>query len=416
MKNSKSKELNSSSIVNPVIYCGACHSPELIQLYDFGTVPLAGYFPKKGSENRDFLIPMQLLFCVKCSLVQISPDVTEEILFSDYRYISSVGMQEHFNQFADWFSKELSPSKKLKILEIGCNDGPLLQALSELGFNPTGIDPASNIVKIAQAKSFEVINDFFNLSCLEKYDLRNSQDVVISCNSFAHISDISGIANAVSQALRPNGIFIVEVQSFLDLMKTNSFDFIYHEHKYYYSIKSISSLLNQFGLHLIDGMKISTHGGSYRLTFSKNIQAKSSNLEHLEREEETESISQEVIIARIEIFMKQIKLTREFLRKCKSEGKRVVGFGASGRANMLLRYLGKEAGIIEIVFDESAERIGRNMGFTNIPIISFSKMPNEQYDAVVVLAWNYATIVLSKIPQRAAPVVIPLPRYREEIK
>jgi hypothetical protein len=114
--------------------------------------------------------------------------------------------------------------------------------------------------------------------------------------------------------------------------------------------------------------------------------------------------------------MKQIKLTREFLRKCKSEGKRVVGFGASGRANMLLRYLGKEAGIIEIVFDESAERIGRNMGFTNIPIISFSKMPNEQYDAVVVLAWNYATIVLSKIPQRAAPVVIPLPRYREEIK
>jgi len=416
MKNSKGKKLNSESFINPVVYCGACHSADLVQVYDFGTVPLAGYFPRKGSENRDFLIPMQLILCIKCSLVQITPDVAEEILFSDYRYVSSVGMQEHFNQFADWFSNELNASKTLDILEIGCNDGPLLQALLERGFNPTGIDPASNIVKVAQAKNFKVINDFFNQSSLEKYNLRNSQDVVISCNSFAHISDISGIANAVSRTLRPKGMFIVEVQSFLDLIKTNSFDFIYHEHKYYYSIKSISSLLIQFGLHLIDGMKISTHGGSYRLIFSKHFQAKSPNLEAMEREEETESVSQEVIIAGIEMFMKQIELTREFLSKCRSEGKRVVGFGASGRANMLLRYLGEEAGIIEIIFDESVERIGRNMGFTNIPIISFSKMASEQYDAVVVLAWNYATVVLSKLPHHMASVVIPLPRYRQEIK
>jgi ubiquinone/menaquinone biosynthesis C-methylase UbiE len=325
-------------------------------------------------------------------------------------------MQEHFNQFANWFSKELNPSRNSKILEIGCNDGPLLQALSEYGYNPKGIDPASNIIKLAEAKNFEVINDFFNLSSLEKYNLRNSQDIVISCNSFAHISDISGIANAVSQSLKPNGKFIVEVQSILDLIKNNSFDFVYHEHKYYYSIKSITSLLNQFGLYLIDGMKISTHGGSYRLTFSKNFQSKSPNLVEMVREEDNESISVEVIIARIGIFMKQINLTRKFLRKCKKEGKRVVGFGASGRANMLLQYLGEEAGIIEIVFDESAERIGRNMGFTNIPIISFSKMPNEQYDVVVILAWNYATRILSKIPKRTATIAIPLPFYREEIK
>jgi len=416
VKKSISSSLSFRSEINPIDHCGACHSSNLSQVYDFGKVPLAGYFPIKGSEDKNFLLSMQLLLCNKCSLVQISPDVSDAILFSDYRYLSSVGMQEHFNQFANWFSKELNPSRNSKILEIGCNDGPLLQALSEYGYNPKGIDPASNIVKVAEAKNFEVINDFFNLSCLEKYNLRNSQDIVISCNSFAHISDISGVANAVSQTLKPNGKFIVEVQSILDLIKNNSFDFVYHEHKYYYSIKSITSLLNQFGLYLIDGMKISTHGGSYRLTFSKNFQSKSPNLVEMVREEDNESISIEVIIARIEIFMNQINLTRKFLRKCKKEGKRVVGFGASGRANMLLQYLGAEAGIIETVFDESAERIGRNMGFTNIPIISFSKMPNEQYDAVVILAWNYATRVLLKIPKRTATVAIPLPCYREEIK
>jgi len=406
----------SGALYSSILNCGACHSSELVQVYDFGTVPLAGYFPKRGDENTNFLIPMQLLICVNCSLVQITPNVADEILFSDYRYISSVGMQGHFNDFADWLSTELSPSQTLRILEIGCNDGPLLQALSERGFNPVGIDPATNIVKIAQTKGLEVINDFFNESTLDKYNLRNSQDVVISCNSFAHISDISGIADAVSETLRPNGIFIVEVQSLSDLIKTNSFDFIYHEHKYYYSIKSIEYLLEKYGLHLIDGMKIDTHGGSYRLTFSKNSHDKSTRIKDMEREEAAESFTKEALNSGIETFMRQIELTGEFLRKCKSEGKRVVGFGASGRANMLLRYLGEEAGIIEIVFDESAERIGRNMGFTGIPIVSFTEISHEQYDAVIILAWNYATTVLSKLPIHRTPVVIPLPVYRQEIR
>lgn len=415
MQKSTGKNFNSGSISKPVSSCGACHSPKLVLVYDFGSVPLAGYFPWKGLENRDFLIPMQLLLCTKCSLVQVTPNVNDEILFSDYRYVSSVGMQEHFSQFANWFSNELKLSKKLKILEIGSNDGPLLQALMERGFDPIGIDPASNIIKVAQAKGYNIINDYFNQSTLDKYNLRNSQDVVISCNSFAHISDISEITNAISETLKPTGIFIVEVQSILDLIHTNSFDFIYHEHKYYYSIKSISALLIKFGLHLIDGMKIKTHGGSYRLIFSKRFQPKSSRLKKIEREENLDPVSQEMILLGIGTFMKQIEFTRQFLIKCNSEGKRVVGFGASGRANMLLSYLGQEARIIETIFDESIERIGRNMGFTNIPVVSFSKIAHEQYDAVILLAWNYANEVLIKLPKQMAPVVIPLPSYRVEI-
>jgi hypothetical protein len=208
----------------------------------------------------------------------------------------------------------------------------------------------------------------------------------------------------------------VEVQSFSDLIKTNSFDFIYHEHKYYYSIKSIEYLLKEFGLHLIDGMKIDTHGGSYRLTFSKNSHDKSTRIKDMEREEATESFTKVALVSGIETFMRQINLMREFLRMCKREEKHVVGFGASGRANMLLSYLGEEASIIEVVFDESAERIGRNMGFTGIPIASFTEMSNRQYDAVIILAWNYATTVLSKLPIRRTPVVIPLPVYRQEIR
>jgi SAM-dependent methyltransferase len=385
-------------------------------VYDFGVVPLAGYFPRKGEEDPRYLAPMQLLLCDNCLLAQITPDVADEILFSDYRYISSVGMQEHFNGFAEWFTLELNPSKTLQILEIGCNDGPLLRALSESGFNPVGIDPATNIVKMAQAKGFEVINDFFNESILDKYNLRNSQDVVISCNSFAHISDISGIAKAVSESLKYDGIFIVEVQSLPELIKNKSFDFIYHEHKYYYSIKSIEYLLKQYGLSLIDGMKINTHGGSYRLVFSKNLHDKSGRIKEIQKEESKEAITKEALISGIETFMRQIELTGTFLRECKGEGKRVVGFGASGRANMLLCYLQEDASIIEGIFDESVERIGRNMGFTNIPIVAFTGVAKDKYDAMIILAWNYATTVLPKLPVFRVPIVIPLPVYKKVTK
>jgi 2-polyprenyl-3-methyl-5-hydroxy-6-metoxy-1,4-benzoquinol methylase len=407
---------NSSNLYKYITDCGSCQSSKLEVVYDFGVVPLAGYFPRKEEEDLRYLIPMQLLLCDNCLLAQITPDVADEILFSDYRYISSVGMQEHFNGFAEWFTLELNPSKTLQILEIGCNDGPLLRALSESGFNPVGIDPATNIVKIAQAKGFEIINDFFNESILDKYNLRNSQDVVISCNSFAHISGISGIAKAVSESLKHDGMFIVEVQSLPELIKSNSFDFIYHEHKYYYSIKSIEYLLKQYGLSLIDGMKINTHGGSYRLVFSKNLHDKSTRIKDMEKEESIEAITKEALISGIKTFMRQIELTRAFLRECKGEGKRVVGFGASGRANMLLHYLQEDASIIEDVFDESVERIGRNMGFTSIPIAAFTDLSKDKYDAMIILAWNYATTVLPKLPVFRVPIVIPLPVYKEVTK
>ena len=124
-----------------LISCGACQSENLDLAHDFGSVPLAGYFPKSEEAQID-LIPMKLLFCHECTLLQISPDISGEYLFKDYRYISSIGMQQHFDELANWFLRIYNPDKSAKILEFGCNDGPLLSALTEKGFSPVGIDPA----------------------------------------------------------------------------------------------------------------------------------------------------------------------------------------------------------------------------------------------------------------------------------
>jgi len=399
-----------------VDFCGSCGAPNLSQIYNFGKVSLAGNFPLGSEVTEKFFIPMKLLACEKCELVQITPNVADSLLFLDYRYVSSIGMQSHFNEFAEWFFTKQYGNSTLKILEIGSNDGPLLQALKRKGFNPVGIDPAINIAKLAQDKGLAVITDYFDESALDKYGLRNSQDVVIACNSFAHISDISGIASAVSSSLKPSGIFIVEVQSLVALNRTNSFDFIYHEHKYYYTLKSISNLLYQFGLNLIDGIKINTHGGSYRLVFSKESKDKSKHLQEIElQDSSTQSIKSDLQIG-IDNFFNQIELTRNFLRKCQQEGKLVIGIGASGRANMLLQYLGEDAKIIDMVLDESPERIGRRMGFTGIPIRALSEISSTQYDVVLILAWNYASEISLKIPKTNRPTIVPLPTFQELIR
>ena len=396
-----------------VTTCSGCNTNNLEIIWDFKKVPLAGYFPIKGSENLKNLIPMTLIQCSNCMLVQINPNVSDNLLFEDYRYISSVGMQRHFNEFADWFVSSFAPMVNCEILEIGCNDGPLLESLTQHGFNPIGIDPASNIVKLATAKSLNVVNDFFSLESAKKYSFESKFDYVISCNSFAHISKIGEIAAAVSFVLKENGRFIVEVQSFNELVKSLAFDFVYHEHKFYYTLNSIENLLENFGLHLVDAELISSHGGSYRLTFSNSTVIKSDRLNlEIERESASNVLNVEDVRLQVQKFMENIDYLGEELQTLKDSGLKIIGFGASGRANMQLSYLGEKASLIDYVVDESRERIGRNLAFSGVGIKDYADLKGDEYDVCVILAWNFADQIMGKMQHPGKIFIIPFPEFK----
>ncbi len=391
--------------------CGACQSENLRLRHDFGNVPLAGYFPK-SVEFPISLLPMKLLFCKDCTLHQISPDISDLYLFKDYRYISSIGMQLHFNELADWFLQECNPTKSAKILEFGCNDGPLLSALSSKGFSPIGIDPASNIVERAINKGLRVINDFFSLDAVHQYSELRDLDYIFSSNSFAHISQISSIAEAVSAALAPNGKFIVEVQSFVSLIENSAFDFVYHEHKYYYTLESISRLMNRFDLYLEKANLIPTHGGSYRLIFGKSEKEQSPGTKELIVREKaflTSSVSIESAISKYEIELRKLD---DLIESLHSGGDQIIAFGASGRANMLLGKLPKSRGLIQKVIDESPERSGRLMAQNQIPIAPLSGLDFSRYTILVVLAWNYSDSIIEKLKDKDLEFLIPLPTLK----
>ena len=256
-----------------------------------------------------------------------------------------------------------------------------------------------------------VIIDSFGQTSVEIHNLTAQFDYIISCNSFAHISNIDSIAASVSSSLNASGIFIVEVQSFYDLLMYSSFDFIYHEHKYYYNLQSINNLLKRHNLYLIDAKKIDTHGGSYRLVFSKKSENKSSALIELLKLERPEKFSKKAVVESIENFMHQLKQFEYFLQELKRSNKKIVGFGASGRANMVLGYMNDPKLLIDAMYDESQERVGRYMANSGIIVNGIDLLVEEEYDICVIFAWNYAKTIIAKWPHGGKRLIVPFPNF-----
>ena len=389
--------------------CSACGSNSLRLIYDFGECPLAGYFPEPDKASLDNLISMKLIFCAACELVQITPNVDDDFLFSNYRYISSVGMTDHFESLVLWLIENQYINGDSRILEIGSNDGTLLSQLKKQGFNACGVDPAANINDIARSKGLNVITGFFSMKTLDDLNLRNKFNLIISCNSFAHISEIKNVAQGVSSALTDDGLFVVEVQSLAALVDKKAFDFIYHEHKFYYSVKSLNNLMESVGLHMIGGCLIDTHGGSIRIVFSKIKNNVSASLSKVLDSEGQDKLAPKKIKLAISDFMLQVSAVKEVLIAEKIAGRNLIGFGASGRGNMLLHHL-KIEDLIDVVYDESELRIGQQMAFSNIKVARFSELLAESYSSCLVLAWNYSDSIIAKWPHKEKKLIIPFPK------
>lgn len=394
-------------MITEVNFCASCYATELELLHDFGKVPLAGYFPIPGTENELNRIPMTLLLCKNCSLIQINPFVHDTYLFSDYRYRSLFSMKRHFQELSSWIVSK-GFSNESRILEIGSNDGTLLSELIARKYNPIGVDPATNIIEHSIKQGHRVIPGHFSENLVNDKGLEESFDLVISCNSFAHIANIRDIARATSRSLVIGGFFLIEVQAWEELIQRKAFDFVYHEHKYYYTIASMKNLLGQFGFQIESVEKIDSHGGSFRFLFKKV----DSMLRKENRNFEVNQNIRDTFNNSITGFYNELNLLHSRMIQIRSSGGKIVGFGASGRANMLLAYMNTK-GLLDAVYDESPERIGRSMGFTGIKVKDFTELRPENYTHCLVLAWNFYDSIIQKWPHAGKVLLRPLPELAE---
>jgi len=379
-------------------------------------MPLAGDFLKPEDVGKEKSYPLDVCFCKDCTSVQVVEMVPRDTFFRDYRYLSSVtgnSVLEHFKTYASEIKDRFLPENGF-VVEVACNDGILLGPLKNLGLKVLGVDPAKNVVKVAREKGLDVIDDYFGLD-LSKHILKKYEkaDVIVGNAVFAHVDNLDDILQGVKNLLNDNGVFVFEVNYLGDMIDELQYDVIYHEHTMYHSVLALQKFLKRFEMKIFDVKHLGIRGGTIRIYSSFN------NANH----EISENV-QSLINSELNKGYDKFETFKEFACRCeehkknmlnllddlKKDGKKIIGYGMSGRGNTMLNYWKVGTDVIDYGIDASPERYGRFVPGMHIPI----KPPQHKIDAdyILLLAWIFAEDIIEKesnFVENGGKFLIPFP-------
>lgn len=358
-------------------------------------MPLAGGFAATEDDARNApRYPVTWLQCRACTAVQVLEDVPDEVLFSNYNYASSMveGLVRHFEAFATVLKARHGPHP-LAFLEIGCNDGVLLRKLPA-NWRLIGVDP-SDVALCASAGDarYALHNAPFSRRLVTEQGLAGSVDVVSGSNCLAHISNIRETFEAAHLALRPGGVFWIEVHDLDELVRTRQWDTIYHEHRLEWSWRSLQNCLAPIGFELLEHGRQPLHGGLLRCCFRKtDRRLPGSQAGNLAGAPEAEGLA-----ALRDAYLRRYDTPAAVnLRQALGRGEPIAAYGAAGRANVYLNQL-RELRFAYVV-DESPLRIGRYIPGAAVRVVPRDVFQAEPTRWCLITAWNYGADIVRKNP------------------
>jgi SAM-dependent methyltransferase len=392
---------------------------------DFGDVALAGGFLKPAQFASEQRFRLRLSFCKTCFAVQVPDRVDAEILFRDYFYFSSaIGtLRSHFEEYAREITQRfLNPSTAVAV-EFGCNDGVLLKPMADLGVGKViGVDPAANVLASIDDSRLTLINAFFDVNTAKRIVAESGHaDVVMANNVYAHIPDIQEATRAVRTVLDDDGVFIFEVHYLGKVLEEMQYDMIYHEHLYYYSLTSAIEHFARHGMMVFDVKPIPIHGGSLRFYVCKQgsrhaafVTPAVTRLLADEREKGYDRYETFVdFSSKVEQHRSDLMA---LLKRLRSEGKRIAGYGASGRANTIIQHCGINESHIDYMIDDAPAKAGFFTPGSHLEIRSRAALDAPgRPDYLLVFAWSF----FEEIRRRNQPflaaggkMILPLPRLK----
>ena len=399
--------------------CRLCTSKNLTQTLNLGYMPHAGDFLKKESVGKEKYYPLKIWLCNNCSHLQVLDVIKPKILFENYRYLSSIGLSNHFEEYAKEMKKRFL-EKDSFVVEIGSNDGVLLAPLKKLGIDVLGVDPAKNIAKIAKKRGIPALVNYFSEKVAQKIIREKGQpDAVFANNVLAHIDNMDDVFRGIKLLLKPEGTLVFEVHYLRDLVSKLQYDFFYTEHLSYHSLTSIIPFLQKYEMEIFDVKKIPIHSGSIRVyvKFRKNKKYRvRKSVRRILGEEKKIGVHQEKYY---QDFAEKVNMHRREIRKLikslKRKNERIVGYEASGRANTLLNFCKIGNNDIDYIVDESPERQGRYTPGTHIPIVNPEKFRKDDVKYALLFAWSYQEQILRKerkFLKKGGKFILPLPKVR----
>lgn len=407
--------------VTPVENCRICKNKDITTFLSLGPLPTPNaYISKEDLEKPEPTYPLNVGYCNSCGLVQLTQIVRPDIMFKNYRYVPSASqtMIEHFGRLAKETVKRFNLAPGALVVDIGSSDGTLLKAFRKHKVNVLGIDPATNLAEIANASGIETINNFFSRELAGRIRAERGQAKVITAtNVVGHIANLDNFFRGIESLLSVDGVFIAEFPYLVDLLEKTEFDTIYQEHLSYFSVKPLLKLLESFELKISGITRIDVHGGSLRIFVRKGSSGSlpPSVIKLLGLEEERRIYKPEIYRAFTERIEKKRQDLVSLLSQLKHSGKRIVGYGASARGNILLHYFGIDRKFLDYVVDSTPYKQGLYTPGHHIPIFPESKILEDQPDYALLLAWNFVDEILAKQKEyrkRGGRFVLIVPKAR----
>jgi 2-polyprenyl-3-methyl-5-hydroxy-6-metoxy-1,4-benzoquinol methylase len=366
--------------------------------------------------------PLHVYVCGACFLVQLEEYVSPSDIFSEYAYFSSYSDSwlDHARAYTAQMIQRFGLHGQSHVVEVGSNDGYLLQYFVEQHIPVLGIEPAANVAEAAVAKGVPTQVAFFGTQAASQLAADGQQaDLLIGNNVLAQVPDLNDVVQGLKHLLKPSGAITIEVPNLIHLMDENQFDTIYHEHFSYFSLSTAQTIFAAHGLTVFDVESLPTHGGSIRLYFchaEDHARAISPAVQALLKREAAAGLTS---LDTYTAFAERVKATKrkllEFLITAKESGKTVAGYGAPGKGNTLLNYCGIRSDFIEYTVDRNPYKQGKFLPGTHIAIHHPDQLQRTRPDYVLILPWNLKDEIMRQIAyirEWGGQFVVPIPEVQ----
>lgn len=380
-------------------HCKICKT-DFASFIDFGPMPIANAFLPSG-EDDGYRFSMQVGFCPECYMVQLVEQPEPERMFHEnYAYFSSIStvMQDHFEQFGSDVRGKLQ-GKDPFVVEVGSNDGIMLRHFADAGIRHLGIEPSSNVAEAARQRGVNTLCAFFDQDVGRRIRKEYGPvDAVIAANVFCHIPTMPAVIEGFAEMLSDEGVVVFEDPYLGDIVNKTSFDQIYDEHVFYYSVLSVSEMFSRHGFELVDVEPQDVHGGSMRYTLvRKGCRQPSSAVARyrkLERDLKLDvSATYGSFGSKVEAIGRD--LTAQ-LTKFKAEGKRVAGYGATSKSTTVIHSFGLTPDLVEYISDTTPSKHDTLSPGGRIPVVPYERFQADPPDVALLFAWNHAKEIMAK--------------------
>ncbi len=385
------------------------------------TPPANAFVASEQLDETQQVYPLDLNFCEECSHLQLLDVVDPAELFRNYVYVSgtSASFVKHFEDYAESSVDRFALSAGNLVVDIGSNDGTLLEKFEQKGVNILGIDPARSIAEAATKNGIETWPEFFDQKIADRIRKEKGPASLITANNvFAHADDLSGITDSIRSLLTPDGVFVFEVSYLGDVFEQTLFDTIYHEHVAYHSIIPLVNFFSSKDMDFFAAKRIDSHGGSIRgmVQLSGGPHKADGSITELVDYEKQLGLDKSVTWTG---YAKKIDALRDELvdlvTDLKSKGQSIAGFGAPAKATTLMYHFGIGPDIIDFIADDSPLKQGLYSPGLHIPVLAGDAIYAKRPDYVVLLAWNFAPQIMAnhqKYLDGGGHFIVPLPNVR----